>query len=145
MRRAEKRGEGRFAFLFGKAGEVVVAVRPFTGGWIFSVEDCSLAEVRSFELCRLQPVCSKWKGSFANAWSDEASAVCVRSCDIMGNPRESGTLRVVVEAPFSPKGRSAALAAGPRSGFREQLKAMTIAAGAPRSDSGGAWSMDSDV
>ena len=145
VRRAEKRGEGRFAFLFGKAGEVVVAVRPFTGGWIFSVEDCSLAEVRSFELCRLQPVCSKWKGSFANAWSDEASAVCVRSCDIMGNPRESGTLRVVVEAPFSPKGRSAALAAGPRSGFREQLKAMTIAAGAPRSDSGGAWSMDSEV
>ncbi|MBQ2631806.1 MAG: LamG domain-containing protein, partial [Kiritimatiellae bacterium] len=145
VRRAEKRGEGRFALLFGKAGEVVVSARPFSGGWIFSVEDCSLRDVGSFEFCRLRPVCAKWIGSFANAWSDEKSAVCVRSCDIMGSPSGSGVLRVVVKAPFSPKGRSAALAAGPRSGFRDQLKAMIIAAGVPRSDSGGAWSMDSEV
>ena len=144
-RRLERRGEGRFAFLFGKAGEIEISVSRFAGGWIFTVERCTVKGVRQIDLCRVKPACQKWVGNFVNAWSDERSAVCVRSCDIMGSPRANGTLRVEVIAPFSPVGRKVALAAGPREGFREQLKAMTLAAGAPHSTSGGAWAMDSDV
>ena len=144
-RRMEKRSDGKVAFAFGKAGEVVIAVSQFKGGWSFAIESSSLRGVKELEFCRVQPVCGKWKGDFANAWSDEKSSVCVRSYDIKGEPRVGGALRVSVDSQFPIVGRRAGLAAGPRDGFREQLKAMTVAAGVPRSDAGGAWSMDSDV
>ena len=144
-RRIENRGEGRFAFLFGKAGEVVLSVTPFGGGWTFAVEKCTLKDFQRISFCRLQPACRRWHGDFANAWSDEQSAVCVRSGDIKGCPRAIGSLHVEVESGFGIVGRRALLAAGPRDGFREQLKAMTVAAGAPRSDAGGAWAMGSEV
>ena len=144
-RRIERRGAERFAFLFGKAGEVELSVAPFKGGWTFAVEKCTLKNVRQLSFCRLQPVCRKWQGAFANAWSDEQSAVCVRSGDIKGNPCARGSLCVEVDAGFGFVGRRALLAAGPRGSFREQLKAMTVAAGVPRSDAGGAWATGSEV
>lgn len=145
VRRIEKRENGRFAFIFGKAGEAVISATPFKGGWTFTVESCNVKDVKRFEFCRVQPVCRTWIGDFANAWSDEASAVCVRSYDLKGEPKCYGALCVAVDSPFSAVGRKAGLAAGPRDRFREQLKGMTVAAGVPRSDSGGAWSMDSEV
>ena len=146
-RRLQKRGEGRMAWLFpGSMGEVEMSVVPFKGGWRFNVERCSVKGVKALEFCRVRPACAKWIGNFANACSDERSAVCVRSCDLEGEPKvNDGILRVSVAEPFAPQGRAAVLAAGPREGFREQLKAMTVAAGAPRSDCGGAWSMGSEV
>ena len=144
-RRIEKRGDGRFAFLFGKSGEVEILATPFKGGWTFKVEKCTLKDVQKLSFCNIEPACRKWRGDFANAWSDEQSAVCVRSGDIKGNPRAGGSLRVEVDGRFGFVGRVALLAAGPRKGFREQLKEMTVAAGVPRSDSGGAWAMDSEV
>ena len=144
-RRIERRGADRFAFLFGKAGEVELSVAPFKGGWTFTVEKCTLKNVRRLSFCRLQPACQKWRGDFANAWSDGKSAVCVRSGDIKGNPQARGSLCIEVDAAFGFVGRRALLAAGPRDGFREQLKEMTVAAGAPRSDAGGAWATGSEV
>ena len=129
----------------GKMGEVELSVEPFKGGWTFKVERCTVKDVASLSFCRLNPVCRRWIGDFANAHSDERSAVCVRSYDLQGVPKSSGGLCVEVEAPFQPVGRRAGLAAGPRDGFREHLKAMTVAAGVPRSDCGGAWSMGSEV
>lgn len=144
-RRLEKRADGKLAFLFGKSGEVVLSVAPFKGGWSFAVEACTLKGVKELELCRVQPVCKKWVGSFVNAWSDEQSAVCVRSYDIKGEPLAQGALRVSVDSQFPFVGRKVGIAAGPRDGFREQMKSMTVAAGVPRSEAGGAWSMDSEV
>ena len=144
-RRIERRGADRFAFLFGKAGEVELSVAPFKGGWTFAVETCTLKDVRQLSFCNIKPACRKWRGDFANAWSDEQSAVCVRSGDIKGCPRAGGSLRVEVDAEFGFVGRRALLAAGPRDSFREQLKAMTVAAGVPRSDAGGAWATGSEV
>ena len=145
-RRAEERANGCIAWIFpGKTGEVVMSVTPFDGGWIFKVESSSLKDVEKFEFCRIVPVCSKWNGRFANAWSDDLSGVCVRSCDLYGNPKSVNGLNIEVLSPFDIVGRAAGLVAGPRAGLREQLKALTIAAGAPRSDSGGAWAMESEV
>ena len=144
-RQIARRGEERFAFLFGKAGEVELSVTPFRGGWTFTVEKCTLKDFQRISFCRLQPACRRWHGDFANAWSDEQSAVCVRSGDIKGCPRAIGSLHVEVESGFGVVGRRVLLSAGPRDGFREQLKAMTVAAEVPRSDAGGAWAMGSEV
>ncbi len=146
-RKLEKRGSDHLAFSFAPGlGSVEIAVVPFKGGWRFNVEKCTLPDVKGFSFCHVSPVCAKWRGSFANACSDEKSAVCVRSCDLQGEPRiKKEELYVMVDAPFLPTGRAAVMSAGPREGFREQLKAMTFAAGAPQSDAGGAWSMESDV
>ena len=125
--------------------EVEFAVTPFAGGWEFKVVRSTLPPLAKFEFCRVAPDCAKWKGGYVNAWSDEKSAVCVRSGDIYGEPHAGAFLSVSVDGKYPIVGRTAYLAAGPREGFREKLKAMTIAAGAPRSPSGGAWAMDSDV
>ena len=146
VRRMKDLGKGRLLWSFaGKMGEVELSVEPFAGGWTFKVERCTVQDVACLSFCRVNPVCRRWNGGFANACSDERSAVCVRSYDVKGVPRLNGAMRVDVEAPFPAVGRRAGLAAGPREGFREQLKAMTVAAGVPRSDCGGAWSMGSEV
>ena len=126
-------------------GEVEFAVKPFDGGWGFRVVRSTLPPHVKFSFCCVKPECAEWKGHFVNAWSDEKSAVCVRSGDIYGDPRANAMLSVDVDGKYPLVGRTAYLAAGPRGGFREQLKSMTIAAGAPHSPSGGAWAMDSDV
>ena len=146
VRRMEKLANGNLRFMFAHdAGKVDVAVAPFNGGWRFDVVDSTLPETKEFSFCHVYPSCARWRGSFVNAISDEQSVVCVRSCDLQGEPRCGHELYVTVQNPFGPAGRSAIMSAGPREGFREQLKAMTLAAGAPRSDSGGAWSMESEV
>ena len=95
-------------------------------------------------VARVTPSCARWKGSFANAWSDERSAVAVRAAQLAGEPSyRGGALAVWVDAAQA-KGQRALLAAGPRAGFRTQLQEMTKAAGVPQSDCGGAWSMGSE-
>ena len=146
-RSAEMRSGDKLAFIFpGGMGEIEFETSAFDGGWKFVLAKCTLKNLKALEFCRLRPdVISKWKGSYVNAWSDEKSAIAVRSGDIKANTDWNRYLCVRVDGQFPAVGRSAFLAIGPRESFREQLKAMTIAAGVPRSDSGGAWSMDSEV
>lgn len=145
VRSVARRGDDRLVWTFPfDAGELEMRVVPFDGGWAFKVERCTVKDVAQISFGRVAPACAKWRGTFANAMSDERSAVCVRSADIVGCPRiAGGTLEVVADG--APAGRAALLAAGPRADFRDRLKAMTVAAGVPRSDCGGAWSMDSEV
>ena len=143
--RLERRGTDRFAcvFPFGR-GMVEYAVTPFPGGWTFTVADFDVPGARTLAFARVAPSCKKWIGGFANAWSDEQSAVAVRAAQLAGEPSyRGGALAVWVDAAQA-KGQRALLAAGPRAGFRAQLQEMTKAAGVPRSDCGGAWSMGSE-
>ena len=143
--RLEQRGADRFAcvFPFGR-GMVEYAVTPFPGGWTFTVANFDVPGARMLAFARVTPSCTKWKGGFANAWSDEQSAVAVRAAELAGEPSfRGGALAVWVDAAQA-KGQRALLAAGPRACFRKQLQEMTKAAGVPQSDCGGAWSMGSE-
>ena len=144
--RMKMRGSRQMTFVFpDQAGEAVVSVKPFDGGWTYTVDSLTVAGWRTFAFCRVVPKCGKWFGGFVNALSDESSVVCVRSYGTAGEPRSVGRdLRVEVKAPLSPVGLSAGLAAGPRKVFPQVLRAMTVAANVPRSDCGGAWSLGSD-
>ena len=144
-RRIERAGEGRFVCTFQSgAGTAEFSVKPFPGGWIFTVESLDVPGARTLAFARVTPSCAKWKGGFANAWSDEQSAVAVRAAELAGEPSyRGGVLAVWVDAARA-KGQRAFLAAGPRDGFRTQLQEMTKAAGVPQSDCGGAWSMGSE-
>ena len=137
-------GRDSFACTFQKgAGKAEFSAAPFPGGWTFTVEGFDAPGARTLAFARVAPSCAKWKGSFANAWSDERSAVAVRAAQLAGEPSyRDGALAVQVGAAQA-KGQRAFLAAGPRSGFRAQLQEMTKAAGVPQSDCGGAWSMGS--
>ena len=68
-------------------GEVAFSVKPFAGGWIFEITSAAAKDFERFEFCRFQPTCTKWKGDFASAWSDEDAAVCIRSCELGGTTR----------------------------------------------------------
>ena len=139
-------GEGRLAFVFPEPlGEVDVQATPFAGGWTFEITKAAATDFGTFEICRIRSCCSKWTGSFANAWSDERSAVCVRSYDFLGTPKCTGYLRNAIADTCPLVGRKTGLAAGPRTGFVGRLRAMTVAAGVPRSDCGGAWSLGSEA
>ena len=144
MRRLERRNDNFVAVFSRKIGEIEFSARSFDGGWEFKVVRSTVQEPVTLDFCRLQPACERWKGDFVNAWSDEKSAVCVRSGDLYADPQVRPVLSVSVDAGRPLVGRTAYLSAGPRAGFTGQLKAMTIAAGAPHSNNGGAWAMDSD-
>ncbi|MBQ2629602.1 MAG: LamG domain-containing protein, partial [Kiritimatiellae bacterium] len=144
-RRLERRAGGGFSLVFARGHEVEFSVKPFDGGWGFRIEKSDLQNVKQLSFCCVKPECAEWKGHFVNAWTDRKSAVCVRSGDIYGDPRAHAMLSVDVDGSYPLVGRTAYLAAGPRDGFRGQLKAMTLAAQVPHSPSGGAWAMDSDV
>ena len=143
--RLERRGADRFVCLFPfRTGTAEFSVKPFPGGWTFTVESLDVQGARTLAFARVTPSCAKWKGGFANAWSDEQSAVAVRAAQLAGEPSyRGGALAVWVDAAQA-KGQRALLAAGPRAGFRKQLQEMTKAAGVPQSDCGGAWSMGSE-
>ena len=143
--RLEGRGADRFVCIFpSRKGTAEFSVKPFPGGWTFTVESLDVPGARMLAFVRVTPSCAKWKGGFANAWSDEQSAVAVRAAELAGEPSyRGGALAVWVEAAQA-KGQRALLAAGPRAGFRKQLQEMTKAAGVPQSDCGGAWSMGSE-
>ena len=145
-RKAERlpSGDVRLSFARG-AGEIDFGVAPFAGGWVFTVKSYRGPAPSALRFGRIRPAADTFVGDFVNAWSDERSAVAVRSTDIFAKPFANPVLGVEVEPGVDAVGRGAALAAGPRAGFRDQLKAMTKAVGAPQSDCGGAWSMDSDV
>ena len=144
-RRITRAGEGRFVCTFQSgAGTAAFAVKPFPGGWTFTVEGLDVPGARTLAFARVTPSCAKWKGGFANAWSDEQSAVAVRAAELAGEPSFRGGVLAVWVAAAQAKGQRALLAAGPRDGFRAQLREMTKAAGVPQSDCGGAWSMGSE-
>lgn len=141
--RMEKRGQTRYAWVFGEAGEeAVFTVEAFDGGWSFRNETCRVPACREMEFCRLDPVCRKYEGSIMNVLSDDDSAVCVRAYSYV--PR-AGRLWVRVKAddPDGLTGAAAGLYAGPRAGLIPAVRAMTVAAGAPHSAAGGAWALDS--
>lgn len=137
-------GKNRFVCTFKDGvGTAEFSVTPFPGGWTFEVVRLDAPGAHSLAFARVTPACAKWKGDFANAWSDERSAVAVRAAEIAGEPLCDGDALAVRVSAAQAKGQRALLAAGPRAGFRAQLQAMTKAAGVPWSDCGGAWSMGS--
>lgn len=149
-RRVERRGQDRLAFLFpAEAGEAVFAFEPFGRGegWSFTLESLTVPEVEEIQMARLRPVCAKWCGTMANVLSDERSAVAVRAYDValsMSASRGGGLLVRGAQA-HGFIGMRFGLAAGPREGFVDQLRAMSEASGAPLSPSGGAWSLGAEA
>lgn len=140
--RMEKRGENRYAFVFGELGEAVLSVTPFAGGWTFRNESCTVKNCPEMEFCRLNPVCRTYDGSVANALSDDESFVMVRP---YAPTVKAGRLwiRARADAPEGLTGHSAGLAFGPRAKVHELWKAMTLVSGAPHTSAGGAWAWDS--
>lgn len=148
-RRLESRDGGRrLVFSFpGNAGEAVFRVEPFGAkdGWSFTLESLSVADVEEVHMAKVRPVCTKWCGTMANILSDETSAVALRAYDValsMSASRGNGLL-VRGEREHGFLGSRFGLAAGPRSSFVDQLRAMSKASGAPLSEAGGAWSLGS--
>ena len=147
--RAELRGEGVLAFKFRRCdGEAVFKVTPFAdgGGWSFALEALTVPDVKELQFANVKPVCRKWVGNMANAMSDEDSAVAMRAYDVALEMSASAAagLRVRGEARRGLVGRRFGIAAGPRAGFVEQLRAMSRDSGAPLSPAGGAWSLGSE-
>lgn len=124
---------------------VSLALKPFDGGWTFTVTEAPTCGVSALTFAAVKPVCDKWVGNRANLFSDERSGVALRAYDFvtdMAATRDGG-LSVTVRCPTNSwTGLRAGLCAGTRGILRDQLKAMTLEAGVPRTLTGGAWSLD---
>ena len=148
--RLERRGEGRLAFVFpGDAGEAVLDVTPFEAGagWAFRVVSLAVEDAEELQCARIVPACAAFCGTFANALSDEASAVALRAYDValeMGASRGHG-LTVRATRSHGLVGGRFGLVAGPRDGFVAQLRALSRDSGAPLSDVGGAWALGAEA
>lgn len=137
--------DGLFTYSFaGFDGEVALRVTPFAGGWTFAIERCTVRGVKSLALGEIAPACNANLGVFANLISDGDSAVCLRAYDIpLSMLCDRNPVRFWVETKdvSAVKGLRFGLAAGPRGRIRDQLKAMTVEAGVPKNEWGGAWSV----
>lgn len=145
-RRLRRAANGDLVFsLSGNGGEVVLQPKAAGGGLVFTVKALSAADVKSLTFARVCPSCRKYQGSFVNGCSDDEAAVVLRGFELqtessLGN----GVLSVTAEERFGFVGWRAGLAAASRGEILGRLKAMTIEAGVPRTDAGGAWSLGSE-
>lgn len=149
-------------------GSCSVRVTPFAGGWTFESVAFDVAGVESLTLAHVKPGCRRWYGDLACLVSDERSGVALRpyqpilrtACDghdvtrphsLYGPPDNArfplpeevaNGLVIIADASGGFVGRRFGLSAGPRERLVGMLKSMTVAAGAPRSPAGGAWSLE---
>lgn len=148
---------GRLRFGFGDRGELVMTVKPFDGGWTFTTESFTVSDAEALVFAQVTPVCNVHKGGMSNIVMDDRSAVVIRGytpevemadfdprvrCERLDSNR---TTWAGVAKRFGFTGKSAGLCAGPKDRILGMLKAMTFAAGVPRTDCGGAWSEESEA
>ena len=131
----------RLAYSFANGGEVSFSVKPFGGGWMFAFAGCTHAEAREIIAGDIKPSCTNYVGALANMMSDDSSGVCLRSCDIEMPMFADRPARLWVRASRPFEGMRFCLAAGRRAELARKLRAMTIAAGVPVNECGGAWSL----
>ena len=143
--KASRRADGAVVFSFGDGSSVVESVKPFDGGFAFTVEAVTVPDgAKSLTLASLRPRCSKYVGGFASALSDDELAVCLRSFDFhMQMYAQKTGMKVVSERSQVEKGMRFGLAAGRREGFLARLRSMVEASGLFYSKAGGPWSLGS--
>ena len=127
-------------------GRMVLDIEPFAGGWTFAVSQFPVDAATEAQLgcVAFADALSTYLGERSNAASDDRSAISVRSYDLHAR-MFIGRTRLGTQIPAGRAlGSRFGLAAGPRSGFLEQMKAMTVAAGVPHTTAGGAWALESD-
>lgn len=151
----------RFSFVGG--AEATLKVSAFPGGWTFETADCRLGDAVSFWFARLKPACAEYFGTFANAVSDERTAVFVRGYDAKtemycagpkdgfpgwgaaGLPNGKGILCAGALRKFGFDGHRAGLAVASRDRILGVMKEMTKVSGAPWTVAGGAWAQESEL
>ena len=142
---AFSRDGNRLSYGFdGLEGRVALDVTPFAGGWTFAIADCTVRETKFLTLGDLAVACGRDVGSYANMISDDRSAVCLRAYDIplaMGCDRGSMRLWTTASRADGIVGLRFGLSAGPWGRIRWMLQRMTEAAGVPKNEWGGAWSV----
>ena len=140
-------GGGQYAVGFaGADGTVTVAVDAFRGGWTFRVETADVPGLEALSFFALRPVCRTYVGARINGVSDDRSGVVLRAYRTDGAHAYPGAALTVTYAGdrAALAGAAVGLAAGRREAVPEMMRAMTVAAGAPHSASGGGWSLDSE-
>ena len=140
----ERRADGSVAFLFKDGGRVVERFEKVDGDIKFTVVESTLKDVAKVIPGYLRPACTNYVGGMAAALSDDASVVCMRSCDyalLMQTTPES--LSVSVAKPHDFVGKSFVLVAGPRDGFLPRVRKVVKASGLAYSEAGGPWSLGS--
>ena len=143
----EPRGADAWAWKYGKIpGEIVVGVTPFAGGWTFDVRSVTVPDVKELRLCCLRGVkCCKYTSNISQTVSDDASGIAIRGYDLYSATSIGTDMSALLRTEDSPlAGRKIGFAAAPRADFVRALQSMTVAAGVPYSNAGGAWSLESD-
>lgn len=145
-RKLRKATDGALVFaLAGNAGDVTLVPKAAGGGIVFTIKSVTAKDAEKVSFVRVSPACRKHQGSFVNGCSDETHAVVLRGFELKTESiLKNGLLAVTAESGFGLTGWRAGLAAARRGEILERLKAMTVEAGVPRTDAGGAWSLGSE-
>ena len=143
-------GKTRLDFSFVNGGRISLEVSAFNGGWSFRTANSDLRDAASVWFVNLAPACDLYRGQFANAFSDEQSAVFVRGYDAKtemycARKDEGVNLCAGAFAKFGFDGHRAGLAVASRAGILQVMRNMAVAGDVPRSPAGGPWAQSSEL
>ncbi|MDD4017288.1 MAG: prolyl oligopeptidase family serine peptidase [Kiritimatiellae bacterium] len=127
-------------------GEVVLSVKSFGPGWEVVVVSADVPGSTALYFGQIQARHTKYQGRLTCMYSDDESALCVRSYtadSIMTCHNNILWVKVPVKRGYA--GKKLGIIACPRKDIIPALRKLTEVAGAPRTVNGGAWSLGAEA
>lgn len=143
-RRCRLEGDTLLLELRRDGGEIGLRITPRQRH--FRIELTKAPAVESLTFCQLSPVCATERGTMAGLLSDDTHGVCVRALSLDTNVSVgSSSLTATTYAKYGIDHGVVALVASRREDLRPILKEVTEVEHMPKSELGGAWSMEAEA
>ena len=139
----ENPGGDLYRWTFATNGTLTMKARSFGPGWTYEVVEMSVADAKLLYLSWLNPLPSKWVSGHLNGFSDDASAVVLRSYrpEVGMHVRNKESLFLDVESRFGFVGSKGGIVAGPRGKLVGALRKMAKVGDVFHTSCSGPWAL----
>lgn len=141
-------GSGFLCSDWGLRGKIELKIDVQKDYFRFVLQKISISGLKLLRYCQIAPACKKYIGQMGGMFSDDVNMVCLRSLSLKGSveiPVSDPILSAYAEAEWAGGDTACALVAAPRDRIIEILQNMTENEAVPKSVSGGAWALRSEI
>ena len=139
-------GDGLYCWQFGTNGAMTVRMHSFGPGWTYELTEVTVPKIRQVYFGWLNPKIDKWVSNPLNGFSDERSAVILRSYrpEVGMHSRDRKSLYLDIDPGLGLVGSKGGIVAGPREKLIEALKLMAKDGGVFHTSCSGPWALGND-